>query len=69
MKCPDEGIILTEGYSDGNFLNDVWRSVNRGATWTRMTAAAGWAGQRAHSAYALKTATVKGLQNNKKIIL
>ena len=29
-----------------NRVNDVWQSSNGGATWTIVTASAGWAGKR-----------------------
>ncbi len=45
VVMPDGSIILMGGYvgfPQGNSLNDVWRSTDNGATWTQMTANAGW---------------------------
>jgi hypothetical protein len=41
------GTILVMGGGTNSFcMNDVWQSLNRGATWTIVTANAGWAGKR-----------------------
>jgi len=48
VVMPDGSIILMGGYwtenpsRTSNSMNDVWRSTDNGATWTQMTANAGW---------------------------
>jgi PKD repeat protein len=39
---PDGSIVLMGGRGSGSRLNDVWRSTDNGASWTQMTANAGW---------------------------
>jgi type II secretory pathway component GspD/PulD (secretin) len=41
------------GYDGSNRLNDVWRSIDQGATWTQMTAAAEWTARSTHTSVAL----------------
>ena len=50
VVMPDGSIILTGG-SDGWFVfeNDVWRSTDEGATWTRVTADGGWVPRCGHT--------------------
>ena len=47
VVLPDDSIVLMGGYGYGGSprYNDVWRSTDRGATWTQMTANAGWSGR------------------------
>ncbi len=35
----------TGSSSTGSYFNDVWQSSDGGATWSRVTASAGWAGK------------------------
>jgi hypothetical protein len=43
VVMPDGSIVLMGGEDfNGNFTNDVWRSIDDGASWTRMNASAGW---------------------------
>jgi uncharacterized repeat protein (TIGR02543 family) len=52
----DGSIVIAGGWGDGSpgrNLNDVWRSTDQGATWTQMTAAAGWTARHALCAVAL----------------
>jgi len=42
------GHIILMGGFDFNLLNDVWKSVNGGATWTQQTASAGWSPRFMH---------------------
>lgn len=44
VVLPDGSIVLMGGYdhNTGHYKNDVWRSTDKGTTWTRMTAAAPW---------------------------
>jgi PKD repeat protein len=46
-------VIAGGGNMPDQYLNDVWRSTDQGATWTQMTAAAGWTARSAHCAVAL----------------
>ena len=45
VAMPDGSIVLMGGIGGGwpGIHNDVWRSTDQGATWTRMTTAAEWA--------------------------
>jgi uncharacterized delta-60 repeat protein len=50
VTMPDNSIVLMGGYdNDNKYMNDVWRSTNNGATWTQMTASAGWSARAGHS--------------------
>ena len=43
VVMPDGSIVLMGGYTfNSGRTNDVWRSTDNGATWTQMTASAGW---------------------------
>ena len=43
VAMPDGGIVLIGGNKDnGGLYTDVWRSTDKGATWTEMTESAGW---------------------------
>ena len=54
VVMPDGSIVLIGGYIGiDNFKNDVWRSTDNGATWTQMTASAGWTARCAHSSVVL----------------
>jgi PKD repeat protein len=46
VAMPD-GSIVVMGGRDDNFTskNDVWRSTDKGATWTQVNASAGWSGR------------------------
>ncbi|WP_321506807.1 DUF3821 domain-containing protein [uncultured Methanoregula sp.] len=55
----DGSILLTGGYgSDGKFRNDTWRSTDKGATWTQMTANAGWPARYFHSSVVLADGSI-----------
>ena len=45
VVMPDGSIVLMGGI-DGSVKNDVWRSTDKGATWTQVTANAGWSSGR-----------------------
>ncbi|MBE0411455.1 MAG: hypothetical protein IBX69_17160, partial [Anaerolineales bacterium] len=49
--------VLMGGY-DGSRRNDVWRSTDRGATWTQMNGAAGWTARDYHSSVALADGSI-----------
>ena len=57
----DGSIVLTGGATDsfGGTANDVWRSTDDGATWSRMTADAGWSPRSYQSAVALPDGSVE----------
>ncbi len=43
IVTPDGDIILFGGYDSGkNYMNDVWRSTDEGATWTEENTSASW---------------------------
>jgi len=43
VALPDGSIILMGGYDGwGTYYNDVWKSPDKGATWTKVNASAGW---------------------------
>jgi N-acetylneuraminic acid mutarotase len=61
VALPDGSIILMGGYGFDlvfTYLNDVWRSTDQGATWTQMTAAAGWTTRYGHSSVALPDGSI-----------
>jgi PKD repeat protein len=49
VVMPDGSIVLMGGIANGNSLNDVWRSTDNGATWTRQTASAEWSPRNHHT--------------------
>jgi len=59
VVLPDGSIVLMGGApSIGGFKNDVWRSMDNGATWTQQTASAGWAARSAHSSVVLPDGSI-----------
>jgi len=71
VALPDGSIILMGGWShhvDAGivYMSDVWRSTNNGATWTQMTASAGWSPRSDHTSVALPDGSIvlMGGQNN-----
>jgi PKD repeat protein len=53
IAMPDGSIILMGGYDGSNRKNDVWRSMDDGATWTQINASAGWTARGYHTSVAL----------------
>jgi photosystem II stability/assembly factor-like uncharacterized protein len=54
VVLPDGSIVLMGGHGKSSALfNDVWRSTDKGATWSLMNASAGWHGRWGHSSVAL----------------
>jgi len=50
VAMPDDSIILMGGSdASGSFANDVWRSADRGSTWTEIMASAAWSGRQHQS--------------------
>ena len=59
VVMPDGSIILMGGKdSIDNIMNDVWRSTDNGATWTRLTANAEWSARRAQSSVAMPDGSI-----------
>ena len=55
----DGSIVLTGGYGSGiGYRNDVWRSTDKGATWTQMTPGAGWSARLWHSSVAMPDGSI-----------
>ena len=46
------------GWDNSSAKNDVWRSTNNGATWTQMTATAGWTPRYYHSTVAMPDGSI-----------
>ena len=68
VTLPDGSIVLMGG-ADGitGNKNDVWRSTDKGVTWTQMTASAGWSARKGHSSVALPDGSIVlmgGVSNN-----
>jgi PKD repeat protein len=68
VVLPDGSIVLMGGYSfNGNFKNDVWRSTDKGATWTQLTASAEWSVRAGHSSVVMPDGSIVlmggGLEN------
>jgi hypothetical protein len=66
MVMPDGSILVLGGDIDdqGHRVNDVWRSTDKGATWTQVTEHAGWAPRRYQSAVALSDGSVVVMGGN-----
>jgi PKD repeat protein/photosystem II stability/assembly factor-like uncharacterized protein len=59
LMMPDGSIVLMGGReSTGAFLNDVWRSTDNGATWTRMIEHTGWSPRFSLSSVALSDGSI-----------
>jgi hypothetical protein len=60
VAMPDGSIVLMGGYSSSGsvFYNDVWRSMDNGATWTQQTASAGWTARYSHSSVAMPDGSI-----------
>ncbi len=43
------GILVMGGYDGTNFLNDIWKSVDNGETWTRIKENAEWSARYGHA--------------------
>ncbi|WP_284738429.1 Kelch repeat-containing protein [Methanoculleus oceani] len=56
VTMPNGNVVLMGGFpitGDLTTGNDVWRSADNGATWTRVNASAGWTGRYGHTAVAV----------------
>jgi PKD repeat protein len=59
VVLPDGSIVLMGGYVwEGDYLHDVWRSTDKGATWTQMTSNAGWSAINGPSCVAMPDGSV-----------
>ena len=41
-----DGSVLVMGGSGNGYKNDVWKTVNGGASWILVTSSAGWLGKK-----------------------
>ncbi len=60
--------LLISSYIAG--LNDLWRSLNKGSSWSLVTSSASWSGRYSHSSVALDSNTIVlmgGSDNNSKL--
>ncbi len=46
MVLSDGSVLLMGGYDDSSLKNDVWKTVNGGASWILVTSSAGWEGKK-----------------------
>ena len=59
VALPDGAIVLMGGIdSTVAAKNDVWRSTDKGVTWTRVNESAGWAARWGHTAVALTDGSI-----------
>jgi len=59
VAMPDGSIILMGGFIYGSGIsNETWRSTDYGATWTQMTASAGWRPRQAHTSVVMPDGSI-----------
>ena len=59
VAMPDGSIVLMGGLMGaGPIKNDVWRSTDKGATWTQMTPQAEWSARRFHSSVVMPDGSI-----------
>ena len=59
VAMPDGSIVLMGGFDDhGSYKNDVWRSTDNGATWTRVNASPGWTARQEQSSVAMPDGSI-----------
>ena len=58
VAMPDGSIILMGGCYDNVDKNDVWRSIDNGATWTQQTASAEWSVRSHHRSVAMPDGSI-----------
>jgi uncharacterized delta-60 repeat protein len=59
VVMPDGSIVLMGGGTvSASVSNDVWRSTDNGATWTQMTASAGWTAREGHKSVAMPDGSI-----------
>ncbi|WP_281768938.1 kelch repeat-containing protein [Methanoculleus bourgensis] len=58
VAMPDGSIVLMGGEDDDSeYLNDIWRSTDGGATWTQLPDA-GWTGRSCHTSVAMPDGSI-----------
>ncbi len=59
VAMPDGRIVLMGGFADYyGRKNDVWRSTDKGATWTELNSSAGWSARSGHSSVAMSDGSI-----------
>jgi len=59
ITMPDGSIVLMGGKNGTiSYLNDVWRSADNGAAWTRINASAGWTGRSRYCSVAIPDGSI-----------
>ncbi|MGD0535475.1 MAG: PKD domain-containing protein, partial [Methanoregula sp.] len=62
VTMPDGNIVLMGGQArlanGNNYMNDVWRSTDDGATWTEVNASAGWPARAYQSSVAMPDGSI-----------
>jgi len=59
VVMPDGSIVLMGGDAGSRpYKNDVWRSTDKGATWTRVNASAGWSARSGHTSVAIPDGSI-----------
>jgi hypothetical protein len=59
VTIPDGSIIITGGFTFGHASwNDVWQSTDKGATWKRVNASAGWQGRILHTSVVMPDGSI-----------
>ena len=59
VALPDGSIVIMGGADENAvFTNDVWRSTNKGVTWVRQTASAGWSERWGHTSVSLPDSSI-----------
>nr|WP_319377455.1 kelch repeat-containing protein [uncultured Methanoregula sp.] len=60
MADADSAAVVLAGAADSNkiYFNDTWRSTDKGATWTRMSARPGWQARYGHASVAMPDGSV-----------
>ena len=61
VTMPDGSIILMGGHNSGlsgDSVNDVWRSMDNGATWTNITTSGGWSKRYGHTSVVMPDGSI-----------
>lgn len=59
IEMPDRSIVIMGGMdSQGNSLNDIWRSTDNGVTWIQVNAGADWMARHCHSGVAMPDGSI-----------
>ena len=46
MVLSDGSVLVMGGYASGSNMNDVWKTVDGGASWILVTSSAPWTGKK-----------------------